>query len=95
MSDSYRNQGEEEQTQVLGKNRMVCMYGGWGDMEGGVGGHSTGRCMPASKRGLENSSSKVRPGPQLNMGGHQHKVSKQMALHDVIIICCTAAREVG
>lgn len=30
------------------------------------------------------------PEPQLNMGGHQHKVSKQMALHDVIAICCAS-----
>lgn len=28
------------------------------------------------------------PEPHLNMGGHQHKVSKQMALHDVIAIWC-------
>lgn len=41
---------------------------------------------------LENSSSTIRLGPQSNMGGHQHKVSEQKVLHDVIIICSRATK---
>lgn len=42
--------------------------------------------LPAYEGGLEKSSADLRPGPRLNTGGHQHKVSEQMALHDVITI---------
>lgn len=43
----------------------------------------------ANDRGLVNSSPAAGQRSQLNMGGHQHSVSKEMmALLDVITICC-------
>lgn len=82
--DSYRRQGAEEQTR-----RLVLDWG-----PGLKGLWDRGRLLrsvpsAASYEGcLEKSSAGPRPRgpPCLNAGGHQHRASGQMALHDVITI---------
>ncbi len=69
MAESYRNQGEEEQTQRPGKNGKSVLQVLFSRM-------CWAQVDFANDRGLENSSPAAGPGPQLNMGGHQQNVSK-------------------
>ena len=98
MVDSYRNQGAEEQTWMLETRRLGprLRSGSRAKRAMGLGPPALLRSaplrLPAYEGGLEKSSADLRPRPRLNTGGHQHKVSEQMTLHDVITIWC-AARE--
>lgn len=80
MVDSYRNQGEEEQTWTLESGRLGLAWGL------GLCALLHSACQPVRK----DWKSHQHAGALLKHGWPPHKVSKQMALHDGIGVLCAA-----